>query len=88
MYSFSADIFHDQTCPWAYPHVGTSERSCITSRTVILAELELSSTDGVLRLVNGKTEFWVEFDVSLLSSFNQELLCIKGRLNVMTPDWD
>jgi len=87
-YSFSADIFRDQTCPWAYPHVGASERSRITSWTVIPAELELTSTDGVLRLVNGKAEFWVEFEVSLLSSINQELLCIKGRLNVMTLDWD
>jgi hypothetical protein len=75
MYSFSSDIFHDQACPWACSHVGASERSCITK-----LEQELTSTDGLLHLVNGKAEFWVEFGVSLLSSINQELLCINGRL--------
>jgi len=43
----------------------------------------------VLCLVNGKAEFWVEFDVFLLSCINsQELLCIKSGLNVMTVDGD
>jgi hypothetical protein len=45
--------------------VGTSERSYIT-KLVNPAELEQTSADGVLRLVNAKAEFWVEFDVSLL----------------------
>jgi len=41
----------------------------LQSWTVIPAKLELTSTDGgVWRLVNGKAELWVEFDVSLLSS--------------------